>query len=177
MLIYLFVPETLGATTWENDKRTINYIALDALNQIFEVSTVDRVRYHLYITNSYITNFFYWLTRRRDRDGHIKRVRVDPNMHYEMKVRRPRAEKLRAAQDATSSDSTLSQPNEDEQTAAGAADDRGTTADTSSRFGNAVSRSQSRDNQQSRQGSAQEGTRQADDQDAIQEVPRIGRAY
>ena len=165
ILIYFFVPETKVATTWEDEKRTVSYISLEELNQIFQVTIGDCIRYHVYVTGYYIARTLSQLHLRKEPDP------IEHSMHYWAKVERPKAKQAEA--DNNSSEHTLSSPSDQERS-----DEReGARPDTGgSSLGAASGRNRS---QGRRRSAAQESFRQSaraqpSNPDMIRPIPRVG---
>ena len=67
ILIYFLVPETKLATTTEDKKRTLNYISLEELNQIFAIRTRDCINYYInHVAARRLNNMLYYLRLRSE---------------------------------------------------------------------------------------------------------------
>lgn len=73
------MPETKLATTREDNKRTLNYISLEELNQIFQVRTHECIRYYVrHVAWGRVNNALCWIGLR----GRDRWVRIDDSMHF-----------------------------------------------------------------------------------------------
>ncbi len=129
VLIYFFVPETKLATTREDKKRTLNYISLEELNQIFTVRTRDCRRY--YINHVALRKIHNTLQRFGLIKG--KPLHIEDSMHFWSKDRLDRKRRRQEEDAAEGSENTehgedLGEKDDD---AAGAVHDEGRTARSS----------------------------------------------
>ena len=77
VLIYFCVPETVLATTRKDKKRTLNYISLEELNQIFAVSFSDCRRYYInHVARRSIHNLLHMLGLRKEK------MDIEESMHF-----------------------------------------------------------------------------------------------
>jgi hypothetical protein len=65
LLIYFFVPETKVAASGKKSRRTINYISLEELNNIFKLRTRDHIRYQIFEVLPYELEILKYLIGRR----------------------------------------------------------------------------------------------------------------
>ena len=104
ILIYFFVPETKLATTREDKKRTLNYISLEELNQIFTVKTRDCWKYYInHVLIRKVNNIMFVLRLRSEY------LHIEDSMHFWSKDRlnRKRREEEAADSEKTAHDDEL----------------------------------------------------------------------
>ncbi|ETN38614.1 uncharacterized protein HMPREF1541_06651 [Cyphellophora europaea CBS 101466] len=96
ILVYLFVPETKLATTREDNRRTLNYISLEELNQIFLVRTHECIHYYIgHVAWGTLNNFLYRFGLRKEK------VIIEESMHYWVKDGLKRKKQKQAQNETT----------------------------------------------------------------------------